>query len=64
MTFLVSSNKDLDFLFYFRSVNFHHVKKTRTLDVSSLLGMVKIVVASHVLIEDLFFVFIATIGAC
>ena len=42
MTLLINSNKDFDwvktpYLFYFRSVKFHYLKKKNTHDVSSLL---------------------------
>ena len=51
---LINSNKDFYFVgwviktpcvFYFRSVNFHYVKETH--DISSLLTLVKIVLASR-----------------
>ena len=54
MTLLINTNKNFDFvdgvikppcLFYFRSVKFDHVKETH--EVSSLLVLVKIVVASQ-----------------
>ena len=54
MTLLINSNKDFDFvdwviktpcIFFFRSAKFHAVKETH--DVSSLLALVKIVVASQ-----------------
>ena len=53
MLSLINSNKDFDFgwviktpcVFYFRSVKFHYVKETH--DISSLLMLVKIVLASR-----------------
>ena len=56
MTLLINTNKNFDFvdgviktpcLFYFRSVKFHYVKETHTKFSSSLLVLVKVVVASQ-----------------